>query len=118
MLRKFRPFFAAFLIAFHATLTLCAPCLHELPGASHHAIGDASKLHRSDDPIRPKSDSADGCVICQFIAQGHLPVDFALQPTPQLVVELALPCTPLLNRNPAPLASCPRAPPAKLIAVS
>jgi hypothetical protein len=105
MARIGRQFLSAFLIACHSTVTLCGPCLHELPNAAHHHIGAASKLHRADDPLRPRSDSKEGCLICQFVAQGQLPVESSGESSPQLVAELVLIALAALEPLSYPLAS-------------
>ena len=73
MPRSVRHFLFASLIACHAAVTLCGPCLHELPGSSHQ-IGLATQSHRPDAPAQSSRDSADNCLICHFVAQGQLTV--------------------------------------------
>ena len=73
MTRSVRHFLVAALIACHAAVTLCGPCLHELPGSSHQ-FGPAGKTHRPDAPAKSATDSADNCLICHFVAQRQLTV--------------------------------------------
>ncbi len=72
------------LIACHAAVVLCGPCLHALPGSTHE-MGAASKSHRPDHPLQSRSDSNDDCLICQFVAQGQLPVEFSPGSSPQII---------------------------------
>jgi hypothetical protein len=110
MSRFVRQLLFASMIACHAAVTLCGPCLHELAGSSH-SIGVASKGHLAGGPLQSGRDTTDGCLICHFFAQGQLPVTFSSEPSIQQVDELAvpeLPATPPLSN---PLPSGPRAPP-------
>jgi hypothetical protein len=111
MARIVRQFLLSSLIACHASVSLCGPCIHRLQGSAHHQIGDVSKQHRPDHPILPGSDSRDECVVCQFVAQSQLAVEFSRAPMPQLVTELVF--SGLLSLEPLfiPLTACPRAPP-------
>src|SRR5437016_14313974 len=90
MSRFVRQLLFASLFACHAAVTLCGPCLHELSGSSHE-MGAASRPHRADDPIPSGRDSTDRCLICHFVAQGQLPVEFSCEFSIQLVDELAIP---------------------------
>ena len=117
MSRLVRQFLLMSLIACHAVVTLCGPCLHELPGLSHKT-GASSKVHGADDPIQSRGDSTDRCLICHFVAQGQLPVEFPSDSSPQFIDELvssALSVTPPLSN---PLPSVPRAPPVPASGVS
>jgi hypothetical protein len=100
----------ASLIACHAAVTLCGPCLHALPGSSHQP-GATSKADRPDHPAQSRRDAADNCVICHFVAQGQLPVESASELSVQTVADLAIPS--LLTARPTThhLPSSPRAPP-------
>jgi hypothetical protein len=109
--RTVRKFLFAYLISCHAALTLCGLCLHELPGATHHRIGASSRTDRSDDPLRARGDSSDSCLICQFVAQGQLPVEFSTVSSPQVIADSALYTRRVSPVLATPLASSPRAPP-------
>jgi hypothetical protein len=111
MSRIVRQILPAFLIACHTVVMLCGPCLHELPGATHHPTSAASKPHRSDDPVPSRNDSSDGCLICQFVAQGQLPVELSRESLPHLIGEFVLSALPVSQSLSNPLPSCPRAPP-------
>jgi hypothetical protein len=114
MSRSVRQFLFASLIACHAAVTLCGPCLHGLPGLSHKTA-PVSNDHGPDDPIQSRSDAMDRCLICHFVAQGQLPVAFSGESPVQFIDKLVIPaiCVSPCSFNPLP--SSPRAPP---IAVS
>jgi hypothetical protein len=97
-------------LACHAAVTLCGPCLHALPGSSHEP-GAASKTHRPDEPSQSRRDAADNCLICHFVAQGQLPVEFFSGLSSQLIADLVVPALPATDSLPLPLPSSPRAPP-------
>ncbi len=105
----------ASVLACHAVVTLCGPCLHALPGSSHE-LGATSKSHRSDDPAQSRRDAADNCLICQFVAQGQLPVEFSTAISIERVAELVTPVRPASDNPSLQLPSSPRAPP--LVAAS
>jgi hypothetical protein len=110
MSRSVRQFLFASLIACHAAVTLCGPCLHELPGLSHK-MGAASQPHGSDDPISSRGDSADRCLVCQCLAQGQLPVEFSGVSSAQVIDELVIPAIRVTPHLSHPLPTFPRAPP-------
>ena len=105
-----RRFVFATLVACHAAVVLCGPCLHELPGSTHR-MGAASNQDRPDHPLQSQSDSKDRCLICQFVAQGQLPVEFYVSSSPELVAELVLPPVSVPHLPFRLLPSSPRAPP-------
>jgi hypothetical protein len=109
--RFVRQFLFASLIACHAAVILCGPCLHALPGSTHE-MGPTTKSHGPDDPIQSRRDASDHCLICHFVAQGQLTVEFscysAIQPSVESVVPTILASRPFSQRLP----SSPRAPPA------
>ncbi|HZW33310.1 MAG TPA: hypothetical protein VFF52_21510 [Isosphaeraceae bacterium] len=98
------------LIACHAAVTLCGPCLHALPGSSHQ-IGAMSKADRPDHPAQSRRDAADNCVICHFVAQGQLLVESASELAVEVVADLAIPALPTARPTTHHLPSSPRAPP-------
>jgi hypothetical protein len=100
----------ASVLACHAAVTLCGPCLHALPGSSHE-LGASSKSHRSDDSAQSRRDGADNCLICQFVAQGQLLAEFATEIPVQQVAELVVPVVPVSHTTSLELPSSPRAPP-------
>jgi hypothetical protein len=69
--RIVRQLLVASLIALHAAIALCGPCLHELPGLGHDSsAGSQTQQH----PLKSSHDSGDNCPVCHFLAQGQLPV--------------------------------------------
>lgn len=98
------------LIACHAAVTLCGPCLHELAGSSHR-FSPAAKTQCPDAPAKSSTDSADNCPICHFIAQAQLTVASTCERSAPVVAEFVIPelptARPLLHHFP----SSPRAPP-------
>lgn len=111
MTRFVRHLLFASLIACHAAVTLCGPCLHEIPGSSH-AFGPASASHRPDAPAKSATDSADNCLICHFVAQGQLTVAPTCQQSTPLLAERVIPDLPVARPLPHHCPSSPRAPPA------
>ena len=107
----------ALVLACHATVTLCGPCLHEFPGSSHD-LGADSRSHRSDDSAQSRRDGADNCLICHFVAQGQLLADFSTGVSVQHVADLVVPVTPATATSSLHLPSSPRAPPTALTSVS
>ncbi len=100
----------ASLIASHAAVVLCGPYLHQFAGSSH-ALGVISKDHHPNAPSRPGCDTTDGCLICDFLAQGQLPVAFFSEPAVQQIVAPVIPEIPLTKTPSNSLPSHPRAPP-------
>ena len=105
MSRFVRQFLVASLVAWHAAVMLCGPCLHELAGSAHGNGAVSSKAQRPDGPAQPSRDATDGCLICHFVAQGQLPVTVADGPSIQQIDSLTAPplplARPLSNRLPA-----------------
>jgi hypothetical protein len=101
----------ASLIACHAAVVLCGPCLHELPGSSHQS-GLTTKSHRPDAPAQSSRDSADKCLICHFVAQGQLAVATTCERSAPLVAEFEAPELAVARPLPHHFPSSPRAPPA------
>jgi hypothetical protein len=111
MSRIVRHLLFASVLACHAVVTLCGPCLHALPGSSH-AMGAASKADRSDDPAQSRRDAADNCLICQFVAQRQMPVETVCGLCTQTVAEFVAPRLPVSRTSSRQVPSNPRAPPA------
>jgi hypothetical protein len=110
MSRFVRHFLFAALIACHAAVTLCGPCLHELPGSSHQ-FGPATNTQRLDAPAKSSTDSADNCLICHFVAQGQLTVAATCERSAPLVAAFVVPELPAVRPLPHHCPSSPRAPP-------
>ena len=111
MSRFVRQFLLASLVAWHAVVMLCGPCLHELAGSSHGIAAVSSKGHLPADPAPSNRDAPDGCLICHFVAQGQLPVTFSDGPSIQQIDALTVPPLPLAQPLSNRLPSGPRAPP-------
>ena len=88
-----------------------------LPG-SWHELGATSKSHRPDDPAQSRRDAADNCLICQFVAQGQLPVEFSMANSIQCVTELVVSVFPASDAPSLQLPSSPRAPPSAATTLS
>src|SRR5260370_18110885 len=110
MSRIVRHLLFASVIACHAAVTLCGPCLHAVLGSSHGMCA-ASKSHRPDDPTQSRRDAADNCLICHFVAQGQLPVEFSSGVTVRSIADLVMPVLPTRDPRPTHLPSSPPAPP-------
>jgi hypothetical protein len=110
MSRIVRDLLFASVIACHAVVTLCGPCLHALPGSSHE-LGAATKSQRSGDPVQPRRDAADNCLLCQFVAQGQLLAESSTGVSNQPVAELVVPVLEATYPPPVHLPSSARAPP-------
>jgi hypothetical protein len=117
MSRFVRQLLFASLIACHAAVTLCGPCLHSLPGSSHQ-LGATSKPDRPDDPTQSRRDSADNCLVCHFVTQGQLPVAFSCGLSTQAVADLAILALPASRPVAIHLPSSPRAPPMVIVSGS
>ncbi len=101
----------ASLVAFHAALMLCGPCLHAMPGLDHRA-GLGSTARDSTEWSTAREDSADDCPICQLVAQGQLPIEASTVSSTALVARSTGNAAPVADVVPPALPSCPRAPPA------
>ena len=110
MSRFARRILFASVIALHAVVSLCGQCLHEFAGSSHQ-LGVASKSHGPEDPARSPRDSGDNCLICQFVAQGQLPVECCSQISVIAIDELPVPSLPAGRLAHTHIPSSPRAPP-------
>lgn len=66
---------ASTLIALHAAIALCGPGLHAAPGLGHAGAARAS-LQRDSSPefadVSP--DPTEHCPVCDYFAQGQLPL--------------------------------------------
>jgi hypothetical protein len=107
----------ALVLACHAVVTLCGPCLHALPGSSHE-LGATSTSHRPDDSAQSRRDAADNCLICHFVAQGQLLAEFSSGISIHRVAELVVPVVPASHSPSLQLPSSPRAPPSMATTLS
>jgi hypothetical protein len=110
MSRFARHILFASVIALHAVVSLCGPCLHEFAGSSHQ-LGLSSKAHGPDDPAQLPRDSGDNCLICHFVAQGQLPVEGCSQVSDLVISELPATSIPAVDSAHDHIPSIPRAPP-------
>jgi hypothetical protein len=104
-------------LVYHTVVALCGPCLHALAGSSHE-MGSDSKSQRPDGPLQSGRDSADNCLVCHFVAQGQLPVEFTFTPSFQQVTELVAPTLPVSTTLSLDLPSSPRAPPVAIMSLA
>jgi hypothetical protein len=111
MRRLSRHLLIASLIALHASVMLCGPCLHALPGWGH---GDDAQAACDGKDVRAHAKAphaSDDCPVCNLLSLGQLPVD--------QTCELSAPrrecLTPLAPADIPPFSlsrlSSPRAPP-------
>ena len=113
MLRFARQLLVASLVALHATVMLCGPCLHGLAGGDH-GIGFSRQADADHvrDPVNAAQVLTHDCPVCHFLAQAQLPVDLVAMPSVQHICVLR----PERSRTTIPpirlCASSPRAPPA------
>jgi hypothetical protein len=106
----------ASLIACHAAVMLCGPCLHTLPGSTHQmGAGAATKSHGPEDSAPSRRDASDDCLICHFVAQGQLCAAIRSELAIQPAIEFVVPCLLAARPSAQPLPSSPRAPPADAI---
>jgi hypothetical protein len=119
MPRFVRSSLIALLIAFHAAVTLCGPCLHAVPGFGH-GPGVGSSAHRQEavDPAGTRHASMDDCPICHFLAQGQLPIESSRIASVRLVVEFEPTADSVSSPALAHLPFCPRGPPVAAASVS
>ena len=111
MSRFVRQFLFASLVAWHAAVMLCGPCLHELAGSGHGTGAVASKGHLPSSPAQSNRDATDGCLICHFVAQGQLPITVSDGPSIQQIDALSVPALRLARPLSNWLPVGPRAPP-------
>jgi hypothetical protein len=110
MTPRVRQFLFATLITCHATVSVCGPCLHELPSFTHRPW-TASGAHRSDVLAQSGVHSKDSCLVCQYVAQFQLAVEISSHRSTDQLVELLISVRDLSQPVFNPLGSNPRAPP-------
>ncbi len=103
---------AAFLIALHAAIAACGPGLHAAPGLGHAArSAETSAADGTPALAHPSINLAEHCPLCDYFAQGQLPIARACWASSPLVVP-AEPARPALLPPAPPLpTSRSRAPP-------
>ena len=113
MLRPVRKLLIASLVALHAAVMLCGPCLHGLAGVGNHAtiVSGGVVAHQARDAFRPSHDRPDDCPVCHFLAQAQMSVDSESVSIVQRVC-LIKPEIPFDSLTPSlPSSGSPRAPP-------
>jgi len=119
MPRFVRPSLIALVIAFHAAVMLCGPCLHAVPGFGHGSgLGSSAQRQEAVDSAGARHASMDDCPICHFLAQGQLPIQSSQIASVRLVVEFEPVADPVSSPAPPRLPFCPRGPPVASASVS
>jgi hypothetical protein len=112
MPRTARQALAAFLIALHATISLCGPGLHAVPGLGH--AGPTGTIRKSDGHLKAASRAAvvpEHCPICDYFWQGQVPSPPSAVASHRLVRCLDPAPISTLAPRPTLLISRSRAPP-------
>jgi hypothetical protein len=112
MLHPLRRALIASLIAFHAAMMLCGPCLHAMPGLDHRTGLGLAETRDSTEWSSARQDFADDCPICQLVAQGQLPIEACTVSSTALVARSIGDAAPVADVASPTLPSSPRAPPA------
>src|SRR5258708_9769748 len=95
MPRFLRRILVASVVAFHAAIMLCGPCLHALPGSGHGSDSVSHATHHPDqDSAKPLQNPIDYCPICHFMTQGQLAVWSSCGLSAQLLAEFVPAVTP------------------------
>ena len=102
----------ASLVAFHAAMMLCGPCLHAMPGLDHRAGLGPAETRDARELSSARQDFADDCPICQLVAQGQLPIEACTVSSTALIARSMGDAAPVADVASPSLRSCPRAPPA------
>jgi hypothetical protein len=107
-----RRFLFASLVVLHTVFALCGPGHHAMTGGSgrHHAARSEGR-ETVVEPAEAMCPSDGHCPVCDYLAQGQLPVKYACLPLGQ-VAEPAKPCErPSRSSTPTRSPTIPRAPP-------
>jgi hypothetical protein len=100
------------LIAFHAAMMLCGPCLHAMPGLGHRGGAKSAAAPDSIELSAARQELADDCPICQLVAQVQLPIEACEVSSKALLVGSMRDVAPVADVRSDALPSCPRGPPA------
>lgn len=107
-----RRLLAALLVALHATVMLCGPCFHGLPGCGHGSgLSHDAGGEKVRDPIKSAHPQPDDCLVCHFLSHAQLPVDAACIPAVLHVCALRPETPPDPVSATCPRSTSPRAPP-------
>jgi hypothetical protein len=110
MFHLVRHLFLIAVIVCHAAVTVCGPCLHDLTG-SWHSSSPGTGTQRGEVPGKSLKDSADHCLICQYVAQGQLTIAVAAGFSALPVARCDLPDLPTSRPQSEHFHQSPRAPP-------
>ncbi len=112
MLHPARQFLVTSLVVLHAVVALCGPGHHALTGGSgRHYTARTETREPAFEPAETPCPSDDHCPVCDYLAQGQLPVANAYLPLGPLA-EASRPCErPSRFTTPTRSPSIPRAPP-------
>ncbi len=112
MPRTARRALAAFLIALHAAISACGPGLHAAPGLGHpgRSVG-LSGVEGTTSLAHPSVKLAEHCPLCDYFAQGQLPIASACLASCPLVAAAEPGRTAPLAPGPPRSLSRSRAPP-------
>ena len=103
---------ASLLIALHAAIMLCGPGLHAAPGLGHFGTsGVASKLDNTPELSAAVAAPGEHCPLCDFFAQGQLPLEQATLAVHRLVDPVEPDSLPISLPRPLILSAQSRAPP-------
>ncbi len=105
-----RQFLLAIFITCHSTMSVCGPCLHELPSLTHRPR-TASRARRSEILAQSSGHSKDSCLVCKYVAQSQLTVEVSSHRSTDQLVELLISLRDRSQPNSNPPGSNPRAPP-------
>jgi hypothetical protein len=112
MQRNARNTLSALLIAFHATIALCGPGLHAAPYMGHDSpSGTVRKPDGQLELTKLAATATEHCPLCDFFAQGQLPLPPSLQVSARVVLPFEPADLPLFAPRPPHLSSRSRAPP-------
>lgn len=112
MTRQVRNLLLGALIALHATVTLCGPGLHALPGWSHGTgLTPLARNDHSHGPGPSSHQASDDCPVCQFLAQGQLAAELGIGVAIRLPQDVADLAVAIGDPRPSDLLFIPRGPP-------
>jgi hypothetical protein len=112
MPRTARQALASLLIALHAAIALCGPGLHAAPGLGH--FGPAGTVRKPDaqpEFIKVAATASEHCPICDYFAQGQLPLPPTIPISFRLVLAVEPTHPPILAPRAPRSSSQSRAPP-------
>jgi len=103
---------AVLLVALHATVTLCGPSLHGLPGCGHDpGLSHDARGEKVRDPVKAAHLQPDDCPVCHFLSHAQMPIDAARIPAVLRVCVLKPEAPPVPVTATRLRSTSPRAPP-------